>query len=240
MTSACEEFQNLDGLGHGVKLECFVMMPSWISSVVPGVGLDYKKRMLKVKQTNGFISLVRDKDSGRIYPDASGRPKIAYTPSATDRAHCLEGAIALAKICYVMGADEIHVCSGVKPYIRAEQESSPATGEDHQDVGVNNPAFQDWLAEVKGTGLPLPGAPFGSAHQMGTCRMGTDEANSVVSPTGHVWGTENLYVADASVFPSASGVNPMVTNMAISDWISRGIARELHAEKSRPSTNEEA
>jgi hypothetical protein len=29
------------------------------------------------------------------------------------------------------------------------------------------------------------------------------------------------------VFPSASGVNPMVTNMAISDWISRGIARGL-------------
>jgi choline dehydrogenase-like flavoprotein len=36
-----------------------------------------------------------------------------------------------------------------------------------------------------------------------------------------------LYVADASVFPSASGVNPMITVMAISDWISRGIVDEL-------------
>jgi choline dehydrogenase-like flavoprotein len=36
-----------------------------------------------------------------------------------------------------------------------------------------------------------------------------------------------LYVSDASVFPSASGVNPMVTNMGISDWISRGIVKEM-------------
>jgi choline dehydrogenase-like flavoprotein len=44
-----------------------------------------------------------------------------------------------------------------------------------------------------------------------------------------VWGTEGLYVADASVFPSASGVNPMVTNMAIADWISRGVAEGLRS-----------
>jgi choline dehydrogenase-like flavoprotein len=48
---------------------------------------------------------------------------------------------------------------------------------------------------------------------------------------GQVWGTEGLYVADASVFPSASGVNPMVTNMAISDWTSRQLAEKMTREK---------
>ena len=57
--------------------------------------------------------------------------------------------------------------------------------------------------------------------------MSAVEKEGVVDPTGRVWGTEGLYVADASVFPSASGVNPMVTNMAISDWISRGVADGL-------------
>jgi choline dehydrogenase-like flavoprotein len=57
--------------------------------------------------------------------------------------------------------------------------------------------------------------------------MSAMEKDGVVDPTGQVWGTKGLYVADASVFPSASGVNPMVTNMAISDWISRGIAKGL-------------
>ena len=59
--------------------------------------------------------------------------------------------------------------------------------------------------------------------------MGTSPRNSVVDPKGKVWGVEGLYVADASVFPSASGVNPMITNMAISDWISRGVAKGLSA-----------
>jgi choline dehydrogenase-like flavoprotein len=57
--------------------------------------------------------------------------------------------------------------------------------------------------------------------------MSSTASTGVVDPSGKVWGTEGLYVADASVFPSASGVNPMVTNMAISDWISRGIAKGL-------------
>jgi choline dehydrogenase-like flavoprotein len=40
-------------------------------------------------------------------------------------------------------------------------------------------------------------------------------------------GCENMYVADTSVFPSASGVNPMITVMAIADGIARGIAAKL-------------
>jgi choline dehydrogenase-like flavoprotein len=45
--------------------------------------------------------------------------------------------------------------------------------------------------------------------------MGADPATSVVDPDGRVWGWENLYVADASVFPTSLGVNPQVTTMAV-------------------------
>ena len=49
-----------------------------------------------------------------------------------------------------------------------------------------------------------------------------------MDPQGRVWEVdEGLYVVDASVFPSASGVNPMVTNMGIADFLSRGIAERL-------------
>lgn len=41
--------------------------------------------------------------------------------------------------------------------------------------------------------------------------MGTKPTNSAVDPRARVWGTESLYVADASVFPTASAVNPMLT-----------------------------
>ena len=56
----------------------------------------------------------------------------------------------------------------------------------------------------------------------------------VVDMRGKVWDTEGLYVSDASVFPSASGVNPMITNMAISDWISRELSKDIMKEKMPP------
>jgi choline dehydrogenase-like flavoprotein len=60
--------------------------------------------------------------------------------------------------------------------------------------------------------------------------MSAKAKDGVVDPKGRVWGTEGLYVADASVFPSASGVNPMVTTMAIADWIAQGSCEDLKGE----------
>ena len=45
--------------------------------------------------------------------------------------------------------------------------------------------------------------------------MGTDRTRSVVDARGRVWGYENVFVADASLFPQSSGVNPMLTIMAL-------------------------
>jgi choline dehydrogenase-like flavoprotein len=48
-------------------------------------------------------------------------------------------------------------------------------------------------------------------HPSGTCRFGTDPAVSVLDPDTKVWGTKNLYVVDASFFPSCGGANPSLT-----------------------------
>ena len=50
---------------------------------------------------------------------------------------------------------------------------------------------------------------------MGTARMGATAADGAIDPDGRVYGVEGLLVADASAFPSASGVNPMLTIMAL-------------------------
>jgi choline dehydrogenase-like flavoprotein len=178
----------------------------------------------------GYISLARDRDTGRVYPDpVSGRPTVDYSISPFDNAHILEGLIGMAKICYITGATEIHAfVPGLEPFVRPVHTSK--TGENTVDPGITDPDFTAWLAKLKATGGGAPYAPFTSAHQMGTCRMSSHSGAGVVDPKGKVWGTEGLYVADASVFPSASGVNPMVTVMAIADWVARGVAGELKAE----------
>ncbi len=50
---------------------------------------------------------------------------------------------------------------------------------------------------------------------MGSLPMVSDPRRAAVDPTGQVYGVRGLYVADASVFPSAPGVNPMITIMAM-------------------------
>lgn len=52
-------------------------------------------------------------------------------------------------------------------------------------------------------------------HLMGGCPIGVDPAHSVVDPQFQVHGYENLVVADSSVFPSAPGINPSLTIMAL-------------------------
>jgi len=58
--------------------------------------------------------------------------------------------------------------------------------------------------------IPLAGV----AHQAGTCRFGTDPASSVLDVNCKAHELDNLYVTDASFFPSIGAVNPALTVMA--------------------------
>ena len=66
-----------------------------------------------------------------------------------------------------------------------------------------------------------------SAHIMGSCRMGSDESLSAVNVEGELLGVRNLFVADASVFPTTLGANPMITIMSMSKRTSEFVAKRL-------------
>ena len=169
-----------------------------------------------------YISLARDKGCGRVILGPNGRPRIDYVVSDTDRAHVIEGIIGAAKVAYTQGATEIFTSNAaLRTFVR--KTSDPAVN----DMGIMNPEFQEWIAEVRKIGLKPPTAGFGSAHQMGSCKMGIDPETSVVDLHGKVWGVEGLHIADASVLPSATGVNPMVTIMATAQWIARAIVEGM-------------
>jgi choline dehydrogenase-like flavoprotein len=67
--------------------------------------------------------------------------------------------------------------------------------------------------------IPLEGV----GHQNGTCRMGADPASSVLDPHCKAHQLDNLYLVDASVFVSASAVNPSLTIVANSLRVARHI-----------------
>ena len=61
-----------------------------------------------------------------------------------------------------------------------------------------------------GKGIPIGG----TAHQAGTARFGTDPASSVLDLDCKAHELDNLYLADASFFPSIAAVNPTLTIVA--------------------------
>jgi len=77
-----------------------------------------------------------------------------------------------------------------------------------------------------------------SAHLMGGCKMGESAENSVTNSWGKVHGYENLYVADGSLFPSCSEVNPYLTIMALADRVAEGVRKDLIKELDLNITHE--
>ncbi len=61
-----------------------------------------------------------------------------------------------------------------------------------------------------GKNIPISG----TAHQAGTCRFGADPATSVLDTDCKAHELDNLYVTDASFFPSIGAVNPTLTIIA--------------------------
>ncbi|TMW77516.1 GMC family oxidoreductase [Thauera sp. UPWRP] len=67
------------------------------------------------------------------------------------------------------------------------------------------------------------------AHACGTCRFGEDARTSVLDPCNRAHDVDNLYVVDASFFPSSAGINPSLTIAAnalrVVDAIGRAMAQ---------------
>jgi choline dehydrogenase-like flavoprotein len=65
-----------------------------------------------------------------------------------------------------------------------------------------------------------------SFHIMGSARMGGSTKTSATNPEGETWEARNLFVMDGSSFPSASGVNPMISIEAIAHRNATALATE--------------
>ncbi|KAJ5645768.1 hypothetical protein N7490_002140 [Penicillium lividum] len=121
LTTIINEFEDLDGRGHGVKIETSAMMPSLIVPAFPWRGgLDYKLFAASINHSTSFITLVRDRDSGRVYLDPTdGRIRTEYNVSFFDLRHIVKGVIACAKIAYITGVKEFYTASReIPPFIR--------------------------------------------------------------------------------------------------------------------------
>ena len=92
-----------------------------------------------------------------------------------------------------------------------------------------SPRFPDGLANSGGlVGKRLNASRAdGGWHLMGTARMGTDPARSVVNEWGRSHDVKNLFIVDGSIFVTSAGVNPTRTIQALALYVADSIKQRL-------------
>jgi choline dehydrogenase-like flavoprotein len=194
-----DQFADLDH-GYGFKFETAPLHPSLQALAAPWESAaGHRERMGTLSRTALAGILLRDRHGGRVRVDRDGAAVVDYHLSPYDASHLRRGLSAGAELLEAAGARKIW---------------APL----YKDVSYRpggTRAREQWLERLDTVGWGANQLFLATFHQMGSCRMGGTARTSVVDAEHRVWGIRGLYVADASVFPSASGVNPMLTVMAI-------------------------
>eukprot|EP00002_Diphylleia_rotans_P026367 TRINITY_DN524_c0_g6_i1.p1 TRINITY_DN524_c0_g6~~TRINITY_DN524_c0_g6_i1.p1 ORF type:complete len:685 (-),score=166.82 TRINITY_DN524_c0_g6_i1:297-2351(-) len=216
MSIVCKQFEQRGDGYYGSLIETPPAHPGIAAAVLPWKSAEQARQdMLRYTNMAVFIVLVRDRDSGAVTIDQDGRPRLSYNLSDYDYESLKEGMEGGLKIMTAAGADMIATVHSSYPTFKPFN-SDP-----------NHPELLAYLKKVRSLPYKPSSYPLYSAHQMGTCRMGGDRSASVLRETGESWDIKNLYVADASTFPTSSGVNPMITTFSISHSVAQNIKARL-------------
>lgn len=184
---------------HGFRIEGVQYTTAIAGAAVPWTtGAEHKDVMSRFAHGVSWIARVRDRGHGGVGIDEAGEALATYAiTDELDLANLRRGVQALARLHEAAGAEEI---------------VSLAEGMPRWERGADLDAY---IAQAQAVPFAAGGHRMFSAHQMGTCRLGADPASSVADPDGQLHDTPGVWVADASGFPTASGVNPMVSTMAL-------------------------
>jgi choline dehydrogenase-like flavoprotein len=196
-----DHFAHCEG-DWGFLIESVGAMPSLHAAGIPWRdGEQHKRDFARMFAHHApFISVARDHGEGEVVIDERGQPVIRWSLSdAVDRKLMIRANIELAKLQHAAGAPEIRT-------IHAEDVSW------RQDSGE---PFEDFLCRIGNAPYGPADITIFTAHQLGSCRMGSHPSESVANGRGELHDARGVWIGDGSAFPSAPGVNPMVSIMAL-------------------------
>ncbi|MFJ1460725.1 GMC family oxidoreductase [Nocardia wallacei] len=208
----CREHADLDGRGYGVIYETGPINPALATGFMSWRGAaEFRSTMLDFAHSNSVGVITRDRDHGTVSVDRSGEPVVKYRLSDYDAAHLHTGLDGSARILAAAGARRIF--SGHQAGVAYE----PGKRGSHEE----------FAAACRAAGYGPGQCSMGALHIMGSARMGGSPDTSATNPDGATWDVANIVVADGSCFPTASGVNPMVTIEAIAYMNAKRLAAQL-------------
>ncbi|MDQ3985603.1 MAG: GMC family oxidoreductase N-terminal domain-containing protein [Actinomycetota bacterium] len=204
------EFRDWDG-GYGPIFETVPVHPGAGSTVLPWISAAQHRELMDRFANLGFCAVLpRDQTSGRVRTTREGGVRVEYKLTRDDERRIADGVVAAARVLEAAGAREIF---SLHPEMYSYR---PGPG-----------AHERWAETTRGAGYRQGRVTLFSYHQMGSCSIGRDPRASVVDADHETHEVKNLFVVDGSNFPTASGVNPMLSIYGFANRAAKRIAARL-------------
>jgi len=192
-------------VNEGIMIEGVFLPPPFVASTLLLTGKDHHEAMENYNHMALFGMMVSDTSRGRIVRGVKGHAIALYNINRNDLPKYRRGIQFLADAFFEAGAKKIFLPFHTLPQVTREEGVRPIIEHRLRNKDLDLQAF----------------------HPLGTCRMGADPREAALDPFARLYGLDNLFVADGSIFPTSLGVNPMLTIMAaahkIADYIHRDI-----------------
>lgn len=167
---------------------------------LPLNGMALKAALTRLSHAVLLGLMVIDGGNGRVRLNPLGNPVVTYRLGKAEGGRLVRGLAHAARVLRAAGAHEVYTPLRGLPVLAAGQDPSV-------------------LERARARDLALV-----AFHPNGTARMAASPRDGAVAPDGGVYGVRGLYVADASLLPSAPGVNPQMTIMALALHVARALA----------------
>lgn len=191
---------------EGLKFETLGFGLAILAARLPGVGRTLAAGIADLEHHIDWGVAVKAQAQGRVRV-LGGHTIVSWQPSAQDIQQLRRGLAVMGEMMLAAGAD--HVMPGVV--------GVPPTTSSRSD-----------LLRLDTDG-PRRASAFNivATHMFGTCRMGSDPRVCVVRPDFRHHQVDGLYLADSSVFPTNTGVNPQISIMSLATLCARRVLESL-------------
>jgi choline dehydrogenase-like flavoprotein len=189
----CHEFSVLKTGKRGYMLESIFLAPYQFSLPLPGFNYEHKELMSRYPHYALIGSLLQDESVGTVMLGGPAGAILNYELTEGDAKMMIEGMKNSAKVLFAAGATRVITSHRRRTVLYSE----------------------DDLHLIDERGVAKMDINIASAHPQGGNPMSGLPGISVVDSHSEVFGIDNLFVCDASVFPTSVGVNPQLTVMAL-------------------------
>jgi choline dehydrogenase-like flavoprotein len=206
-----DQHRDLGG-GYGLKYETASVHPSLLAALLPWRdAASHREVLRRLPNLSPIGILLRDRGAGEVRVTREGEPDVRYRLADDDRRNMQVGVDGAASILEAAGARWVGSVHASGPSYEPGRRGSR----------------RSFTAAVATCGYDAGRVSLVGFHLMGTARMGGTAATAAVGPEGESFDVRGVVVCDGSAFPTASGVNPMLSIAAIGDMNARALAARL-------------